>query len=177
MERQFHGFIYQNICIKKYNLIEDKNYTSEWDGYWPNKKPVQIKTIKFGSAIDLGDYFRNKNKKENFTLFLSFWKRIENNIIEEYIFENIDKNEWNKLFEYEFDKELKNDLKEITNNYSDDLKWKAIIQKHKSKWNSIKRLIQLRFKRDHKSQKRIQCAINNSDFYKFFIGKFNGEKK
>jgi hypothetical protein len=176
MERQSHGFVYQENCIKKYNLIKDDNYTGEWDGYWQNKKPVQIKTIKFGSAIDLGDYYRNKGKVENFTLFLGFWKGTESYIVEEYIFEDINKDEWNKLFEYEFDEELKNDLRKITNNYSDDLKWKEVIRKHKSRWNNIKRLVQPRFKRDHKSQKRMQCAINNSDFYKSFIEKFNGKK-
>ena len=31
-------------------------------------------------------------------------------------------------------------------------------------------LVRPRFKRDHKSQKRIQCAINNKDFYQKICG-------
>lgn len=33
-------------------------------------------------------------------------------------------------------------------------------------------LVRPRFKRDHKKQKRIQCAINNKDFYSYFVAKY-----
>jgi hypothetical protein len=175
MERQSHGFAYEGSIIQKHNLTKETAYNGEWDAYWQNGKPVQIKAIKFGSAIDLGDYFRNKSKSQNFTLFISFWKGTNDNIVEEYVFENIDCVEWNKMFEYEFDDELRHDLDTITNDYSDDKKWKDIISKHKSRWNQVERLVQPRFKRDHKNQKRMQCAINTSAF-KSILEKFNGKK-
>jgi hypothetical protein len=36
-------------------------------------------------------------------------------------------------------------------------------------WNSRARECQLRFKRDHKNQKRIQCGISQKDFFKLKI--------
>ena len=64
-------------------------------------------------------------------------------------------------------------LNNITNDVSDDLKWKKEITVLRTEWkNKTTNLIRPRFKRDHKKQKRIQCAINNKDFYNYFIKKY-----
>lgn len=64
-------------------------------------------------------------------------------------------------------------LSSITNNRKDDERWKNEINLLKKEWkNSTPNLIRPRFKRDHKKQKRIQCAINNKDFYNYFIPKY-----
>ena len=41
--------------------------------------------------------------------------------------------------------------------------------RYKQMWNSRARECQLRFKRDHKNQKRIQCGISQKDFFKLKI--------
>ena len=59
-------------------------------------------------------------------------------------------------------------MKQISNDRSDDGKWKEF----RKKWNLLYKkfnnnpVITLRFKRDHKKQKRIQCGISSSNFKK-----------
>ena len=59
---------------------------------------------------------------------------------------------------------------------SDDEKWKEGRIALTDKWKEqTTNLIRPRFKRDHKTQKRMQCAINYSDFYEYFIPKYRKE--
>ena len=189
--RQQHGFDYQDYVIEQLGLKPDKNYRGKNDAYYQEKDgieyPVQIKFIKKGSAIDLGDYSRNKNKTKNFVLIIGFWKGIKGNIIEEYIlYPPVEW--WVGLFKIRdgFDVEMYEFLKNISNNVTDDDKWikgrKKFTEKWKTDWllynqefekkweeEYPERLILPRFKRDHKHQKRIQCAIPNEKFYKHFL--------
>lgn len=81
--------------------------------------------------------------------------------------------EWNKLFDNSFESRFKNLLSSISNERKDDVRWKNEIAILKKEWQShTPNLIRPRFKRDHKKQKRIQCAINNKDFYNYFIPKY-----
>ena len=67
-------------------------------------------------------------------------------------------------------------LHNITNDKEDDEKWKEMIKTQKTRWQKeTNNLIRPRFKRDHKSQKRVQCAINNKDFYNYFIPTYGVE--
>ena len=138
--------------------------------------PWQIKCIKQGSSIELGDYFRNKKKDTDFILHIGFWKDKKDNIIEEHTL-LIDYKKWNNLFEFKYDDMLKSLLKNISNDKCDDNKWKRKCSEIKQLWNKMDRKIQLRFKRDHKKQKRIQCAINKKDFYDYFLRMFNNGEK
>lgn len=169
-ERQEHGFVYEQSIIKKYNLKPSIHYIHKDDGY-KNDIPVQIKCIKHKSSIDLGDLWRNGNKSESFYLIIGFWKGKKDNIIEEHIL-FIDHKKWNKYFEFDHNDEIKHLIKTISNDYSDDDKWKKEVKRLKGLWNTTDRVIQPRFKRDHKKQKRIQCAISNKIFYSFFVKEF-----
>ena len=189
--RQQHGFDYQEYVIKQLELKPDKNYIGKNDAYYQEKDgieyPVQIKFIKKGSAIDLGDYRRNKNKTKDFVLIIGFWEGIKGNITEEYIlyppFEW-----WTGLFNADdtFDADIYKFLGNISNSVLDDDKWVAGRKRLTKRWHDYwllcrtefennwkekysKRLIIPRFKRDHKTQKRIQCAIPNKLFYKHFL--------
>ena len=53
-------------------------------------------------------------------------------------------------------------MKLITNNHSDDSKWKIFREKYTKLYGDS--IISLRFKRDHKTQKRIQCGIAYKNF-------------
>jgi len=53
-------------------------------------------------------------------------------------------------------------MSEISNDRSDDNKWKQFRLKWKEKYGDS--IISLRFKRDHKKQKRIQCGITKTNF-------------
>jgi hypothetical protein len=171
MERQKHGFIYQNEVCKRLGIAESTEYTSKWDGIL-NRYPVSIKTIKKGSSIDMADYFRISSITENFYLIVGFWEGSTDNIVEEHIL-LIDGAEFHALFPKGFEDKLRTLLNSVTNDRADDEKWdtlrKAAAAEYKA---SCPNLVSLRFKRDHKSQKRIQCAINKVPFYNYFIPKY-----
>lgn len=189
--RQQHGFDYQEYVIKQLDLKADTNYIGENDAYCMEKNgidyPILIKFIKKGSAIDLSDYKRNKNRDKDFVLIVGFWEGIKGNIVEEHVL--CPPHEWWQglfMIDNDFDEDMYNFLKNISNDKSEDVIWKKTIKEFKIRWNDYwkenktefenfwdcvcpERLIQPRFKRDHKKQKRIQCAVSNKNFYKYFL--------
>ncbi len=171
--RQAHGFDFENYIINKFGLIKSNSYTSEYDAYekvGEKEIPVSIKYIKENGSIDLGDYFRNANKKCDFIMYVGFWK-LEKNVkktTQIYRFE-IDHKKWTLMFQFDYSLEMKTELGFITNLRVDDQRWSAYCNRYKQMWNSRARECQLRFKRDHKNQKRIQCGISQKDFFKLKI--------
>lgn len=171
MERQSHGFNFEQTMAEKYNIFLSTNYTDKWDGMLQNT-PVSIKTAKYGSDIEMADIFRQMNITEDFYLIVGFWEGEKTNIIEQYILK-INGKEYSALFSQSFVSRFRELLENITNDKSDDVKWKAQISQLRKDWKKeTSNLIRPRFKRDHKSQKRIQCAINNKDFYNYFLVKY-----
>jgi len=170
-ERQLHGFTYQKDIIARYNLIDDKEYIGEWDAYY-HDIPVSIKTEKYKTDIEMADIYRQYNINCDFILQVGFWKGNKNHIVEEHTL-LIKANEYHQLFDKNILEEYKILLKEITNSHDDDTKWKKAINNLRSKWEkNTSNLIRPRPKRDHKEQKRIQCAINNKDFYRVYLPKY-----
>lgn len=167
-ERQAHGLVYQDYIINKFQITEATSYTSEWDGFL-NETPVSIKVQQQGSDIELADYFRNANKMEDFYLFVGFWEGAKTNIVNEHIL-FIPNADYKLLFDEEFSYKFKHLLDNITNSYADDAKWKKQRTELQKEWKEkTSNLIRPRFKRDHKTQKRIQCAINFQDFFAHFV--------
>jgi hypothetical protein len=166
-ERQKHGFDYEREVIERYSLMKSKNYTAEYDAYY-NGIPVQIKCIKHGCAIEMGDYKRNSRKKDDFILIIGFWKGKEHKIIKEIVL-YIDHEKFNEQLRFG-DENLYHkiiaEMNLITNLKVDDEKWKQFCKKYKGLW-PITSLFSIRFKRDHKKQKRIQCAIPWKNFVTF----------
>lgn len=170
-ERQIHGFLFEQFIIEHFNLEKCNNYTSKWDAYY-NNVPVSIKYEKANSDIELADFFRQSEINEDFYLLVGFWDGDKSNVVDVKLL-YIEHNSWSNMFDTSISKELKTLLAEITNDYSDDQKWKSWCSKIRKQWTSkTENLIRLRFKRDHKRQKRIQCAINNKDFFSKFIPRF-----
>lgn len=168
-ERQSHGFIFEQQIIEKYNLIPSNNYTAEFDAYTPTGIGVSIKCMKYKTDIELSDIFRNASRSQDFYLIVGFWFESKTNIVETHCL-FIPYQEWNSFFDQQLLKDMKNFLQVISNNYSDDLLWRNTISQFKKEWASkTNNFIRPRFKRDHKKQKRIQCAINNKIFYSHFL--------
>lgn len=175
MERQKHGFLFEEKIIENFGLIKENNYTSRWDAFTTNGTPVSIKVEKIGSDIELADYFRNADINQDFYLIVGFWKDDKTNIVETRVLK-IKGREWQELFISEFSELLHDLLSSITNDKKDDTKWKTKTKEIKKLWKEkTKNLIRPRFKRDHKTQKRVQCAINNKDFYNYFIPRYEVE--
>jgi hypothetical protein len=171
MERQAHGFEYQREVSERLGIKESDEYTSKWDGVL-NGHPVSIKTIKKGSSIDMADYFRISSIVEDFYLIVGFWEGETSNIVEEHIL-FIRGEEFHSLFPENFGDKLRDLLNNITNDRADDAKWTAQKDVLSAEYKvSCPNLVSLRFKRDHKKQKRIQCAINKVPFYNYFLPKY-----
>jgi len=173
-ERQGSGFDYEDYIIEKKGWKKEKKYTACQDA-WDGEIPCEIKHIKENAEICLGDFKRNCNKTTNFNLIVGFYK--DKNITEEWTFVNIDFKKWNALCYFEKAEEMVHEMKStITNRYEDDVKWKSFTKKWKDLYKDKDRVIKLRFKRDHKEQLRLQCAIGNADFHNFMIKEFDGKK-
>lgn len=169
-ERQRHGFDYEELKINENNLIKEDNYTAKWDTfetYNGLKTPVSIKCIGLNSSIDFGDFKRQTEVSEDFILYVGFWKGNKNNIVEEYKI-LINKDVWASYFGNKvIIKEMLEEMRDISNSYSDDNKWKDYRNKYKVLYG--KSTISLRFKRDHKKQKRIQCGITKPNFISIVV--------
>ena len=170
-ERQAHGFKFEKKYIAENNLTAYEKYTSPFDAYDEKGIDYQIKTIKKGSSIDLGDIFRNANKEKDFYLIVSFWQGEKENIVEiNKLY--IDHVIWNEYLKFDMYDELKDWIKnKVSNSYDYDLQWRKEVKNWKSLFG--KRLIMPRFKRDHKKQRRIQCGITNRVFYSHFVKNFS----
>ena len=173
--RQKHGFIYEQEIIKKFNLVPtvqnscfDAIYFNK-DNSFMEKLYVQIKCIKNGSSIDMGSFIKNQNITKDFLLIIGFWDK-EKTIVNEHIL-YIDTKLYIKDTVFEFTTEMHNEMKSISNHKKDDLLWSEFIKKYKKLYPKDN-LIKLRFKRDHKTQKRIQCAINFKTFNTLFMQKY-----
>lgn len=164
--RQWHGFEYEKRVINRFNLHKSKSHTAEYDGML-HQLPIQIKCMKHGTSVEFGDYFRNKNKKEDFILIVGFWKEDKLSIKEEYILKVKSKLYIDNL-KYYFDEDLRQGLKYITNDVSDDLRWKTYCNLHRQQWEEMTNNMSLRFRRDHKTQKRIQCGLSWTMFNEWF---------
>lgn len=162
-ERQSHGFINETRIKELYSLddyLGKKDYTAKYDAQTKAGIPISIKTTKHGCAVDMGDYFRNANADQDFYLIVSFWKGDKLNIHEEYKM-LIPHAEWQKLFKREFDERIRKMLNEVSHDRSYDPIWRAQRLALRADWGEG--IVKLRPKRDHKSQKRMQCAISYKD--------------
>ena len=167
MERQRHGFDFEQHIIDKYSLVKAADYTSTFDAYAPQTHiPVSIKCIKDGAEICLGDFFRQQNIPPDFYLIVGFYSI---NGIQEYSL-LIDGRKWKALLPSVEKEEVKAFLDSVSNDYCDDTKWKEGLQHYKEV--SKRSIIKLRFKRDHKKQKRVQCAIRYKDFFNMILQLF-----
>jgi hypothetical protein len=166
MERQEHGFIFQESISKKYDLVEDENYTGIWDAYDNQNVPCVIKTFKKGSEIPLSDIFINSKRDQDFYLIYGIWEKEKTNIVEEKKI-LVDVEKWKNLFEWDNYDELKHWIKNVvSNDYEYDKTWKKEVAEWKKNWGKG-RVIQPRFKRDHKKQRRIQSAVPNKKINDF----------
>ena len=172
-ERQKHGFKFEDYAKTLFNIqpCPKGHYTYKWDGML-NGHPVSIKTEKINSDVEMASFTRNASNTDDFYLIVGFWRGEKENIVEiKTLF--ISGNEWHELFDQNIVQECQDFLNSVTNNVSDDEKWKIGREALTAKWKEqTTNLVRPRFKRDHKDQKRMQCAINNGDFYNYFVPKY-----
>lgn len=164
-ERQKHGFEYQNKVCETHGLFADTNYTGIWDAFSKENKPAVIKNFKDKSEIPLADIFINSKRDQDFIMYLGIWQKDKKNIIKEYVVD-VDHKKFQELFVFDDYDKLKDWIKYVSNDRSYDKQWKEECKEWKEKWGSD-RIVQPRFKRDHKIQKRIQSAVTYKNIDKF----------
>lgn len=190
--RQNHGFVNEAKVIRREKLKKwedfakenpqlskgQQDYTAIWDAIDENVKtsgkygymPVQIKTIKAGAAVELGDIFRNSKKSETFRLIVEFYQKNDKSKVLETVDVIVDPVKWKTHFDFPDYAEWKRWIKyDVSNCYSFDAAWKIQREEKKTDWNikNPNSLVTPTFKRDHKKQRRIQCSVNNANFKKF----------
>ena len=161
---QAHGFIFEMKVIELLRANKSLKYTDEFGAAIEAEPPIpiQIKCIKEGSEICMGDYYRVSSIPTDFYLIVGFWNKGKSDITQIFV-DYIDHKLWTKYNSYPYIDELRMDVANISNSRSDDKKWDSIRTKHAEQWGND-RGTQLRMKRDHKFQKRVQFAIRNT-FY------------
>lgn len=177
MERQAHGFNFEQYVSNKYGITLSGEYTSKWDGEY-NGLPISIKHIANGNAVDLGDIFRQASITEPFYMLVGFYtdSNFDNDDI--YLL-HFNQNEWHQFFMDvdQFEDKFRGALDAVTNNKEDDDKWKILMNDCKNYWKEhTPNIVRPNGKRDHKLQKRWQCSICNSLFFKEIIPKFGVEE-
>ena len=161
--KQAHGFLYEDKIINENDFIKSKDYTDKWD----TTEKVSIKNIKYGTDVCLGDFFRQSQTCHDFVIYIGFWKGKKSNIVEEHKI-LVKKENWSRYFGNHIDEiSLKKEMDGISNSYDDDAKWHTFMNKFKKSYGDA--IVKLRFKRDHVDQKRVQCAINFTDFKNILI--------
>lgn len=165
-EEQKHGFEYEKYFCEKTGAILSNNYRDKFDAYL-NNIPIQIKYMKENTEICMGDFFRQSQIDTDFILHIASWKNNINNqkeLCSNSLTFFIEAKKWKSEFDFFppiLMEEMKTEFSLITNLVVDDDRFHEYTKKYHKYFEG--KFIQLRFKRDHKSQKRIQCAIPNKN--------------
>jgi len=180
-ERQKHGFVSEEMTLaSKGNYYKDEkhnHYTAEYDCfngdyegvYYPHR-PVQEKCIGIGNAVELGDLFRNASKKEDFELIVRFWSQKKPLVISHVDHFLVDHMKWHKHFSpFEHYAEMRGWIQGVSNSRDYNEQWKRERIHWKNLWNSELPLSKITptFKRDSKTQKRIQCSVSPGNWEDF----------
>lgn len=112
-----------------------------------------------GGKVELGDFFRHTVVNESFILVLGQWKGNKRSLISTQFF-FIDSVKWRNLFlcSPELVVAIRTGLQHITNLKCDDQLWRQMTTQWHQEFG-INRPVRLAPKRDHKTQRRIQCSI------------------
>ncbi len=174
-ERQGHGFTFEEYVEKYYHVDRtDSNYTSKWDGKL-NNHPVSIKHIKKGNAVDCADLFRQASIDEDFYMFVDFYETDTVSETDDLHILYIPHQAWQSYFMplEQFETKFRDTLAAVSNDKADDAKWNKLRKECVDFWKkNTPQIITVNGKRDHKRQKRWQCSINKTNFFKELIPKY-----
>jgi hypothetical protein len=169
--RQGHGFTNENTVIKRFGLRKEQSYTAKWDAYSPTDVPISIKSPEASRPIEFGSYWNQINVTEDFYIIYSPYAYVEKDgvqirVFAEPVIAKIPATVWNGLFDTAFNSRIKRVMEQVTNDKSDDTKFKELVKDFKSQYIKSKAKMNVLFKRDHKTQKRVQCSLDNTEFLK-----------
>lgn len=175
--RQGHGFSFEGAIQALLDLETDTNPTSRFDGFRCAKDVVEyisVKHIGAKNALELSDYERNARRTESITMYLGRWSvRGGQRVTTEIYVMTIPAEEWRTYFpdDDRVDHFTKSTVfAGISNDRRDDKAWKSRTSMLKRAWRQQLPLtpIDIRFKRDHGNQRRVQCAVPFRNFPSVF---------
>jgi hypothetical protein len=171
-EVQSHGLVFERwVRDTFFDGYKPASYTQRWDipataNHAHGGIPVNPKTVKLGTAVDLGDAVRQYEIDEPFMLIIAFWeqegdaKRIVNIIAP-----TISPEQWRKLWgPVTYADLLKLDaLIKDTGPTVEEIRKRALRIKNSPPFTGA--IIQVNPKIDERGQRRLQCSIRYRDIF------------
>lgn len=179
MEKNKHGFVHQDQ-IMKYENLKETSYTKHIDSIQTiggKVTGIEFKSVKNKNEICFADFISKFDLTllDVIRIYITFWtgdklnpkvtKLVRCDIKYKVFIEYLGGKQFYSVVE-EFNRILKN---EITNSYSDDLKWKKVREDFTKRSKEYKTLFKIRGKRDHKNQRRTQTAISQKNFFEGIV--------
>ena len=165
MAAQTHGFVFESVVLGLPGFTPARP-GAIFDGAL-NGVPVSIKTHAAGTDLCLGDYARQAAITEAFILVVGTYAQEATTgakrdwHVETFMIAAAD---WTARLHYSAAGAMRAGLALISNLSADDARWKAFMLEHTSAFAREHAedapMVALAGKRDHTTQKRIQCRIN-----------------
>jgi len=122
------------------------------------KVPVVVREVRKGNEVSLGDYFKNRTKKENFVLEIHVWDNVKGSktiVSKHKLF--VKAENWNNLVSFKKFDTMEHDLF----NADSDKAWKEFVDKYGKEFakENPNRPIGLRFKKHGSNGKQVNCGF------------------
>jgi hypothetical protein len=183
--RQEHGFVFQSAAANLMGLYVPQGYTHKWDAYDnnPESSPTSpcysFKNVSYSNNIELGSLKRQASLDTDFYLCVALWRENKLNI-ERIYFMHVKAAYWQSLWPDDVTPFLEQSVfHNISNSRADDANWSQRRSELSSAWEKALppgSPIKWHAKRDHGSQRRIQCSIGKEGFEQFFADTFDPAK-
>jgi hypothetical protein len=175
-EVQHHGLVFEQwVCDTFFDGYRPKNYTQRWDipadiNRHHGGMPVNPKAIKYGSSIDLGDALRQHAIHESFMLVVGFWQqRGDEKYIVQLAAPVITPELWRRLWGPVTYADLQHLDRVIKDTSTPIHEVRRQAQRIKNAPPFTHAIIQVNPKIDSRGQRRLQCSLRFSDFFKYLM--------
>lgn len=175
--RQDHGFVFQSGVSNLLGLWVPPEYTAKWDAYdyeptdGTDPDPYSFKNVNITNNIELGSLERQATLTRDFHLYVSFWANEGLNMKRIHVMD-VEAAYWRSLWPTNLTPFLAAAaFKGITNSRDDDAIWKTRQKELKEAWAAALPKgspMNVHYKRDHGTQKRVQCSIGKEGFNELF---------
>lgn len=178
-ERQEHGFIFQSAASALLGLTTPPSYIDPDDGFVRDEEsgasvPVSFKNIRHHRPVELGSLAHSVERREGFRMYVAFWTggRGDGLAIDHIHVMSMPPGYFRSLFPRDVEPFLAPAVfRGITNDRADDIRWRHRLAELREQWREAlppESPIRVRFKRDHGTQRRVQCAITPVGFDAMF---------
>ena len=193
VEEQQHGFAFQKWAVELAKHLftikhgkppeEEIGYTDEWDlpaklNPVPSNGPISIKAAKWNSSLDFGDARRRFKIDRKFTLVVGFWERpgprkqvvkIVSVIIQPSLWASL----WRPIKFKDLEK-LDAQIKDRGYNHKEA---RRLAQRMVIAPPFTDSIFRANRKIDSKGQRRLQCSLTQTNFFKHLAPKINRDKE